>query len=101
MKVPLSKNAFSFNLQSMPIWWRWYYWACPVSWTLYGLVTSQFGDLDDPLQGSNETVKEYLKSSLGFRHDFLDVVAIMVVGFAVLFAFLFGVSIKVLNFQKR
>ncbi|KAF3673549.1 Pleiotropic drug resistance protein 3 [Capsicum annuum] len=30
----------------MPIWWRWYYWACPVAWTLYGLVASQFGDIE-------------------------------------------------------
>ena len=84
----------------MPVWWSWYYWACPVSWTLYGLVTSQFGDIDDPLHGSDETVRGFLKSYFGFHHDFLPVVAVMVVGFAALFAVLFGVSIKVLNFKK-
>ncbi|XP_060974370.1 ABC transporter G family member 36-like [Cannabis sativa] len=31
----------------IPIWWRWYYWACPVAWTLYGLVKSQYGDLHE------------------------------------------------------
>ncbi|KAJ3709354.1 hypothetical protein LUZ61_013059 [Rhynchospora tenuis] len=96
-------SGFIIARPSMPVWWSWYYWACPVSWTLYGLVTSQFGDLDDPLQGSTEgqTVRGFLKSYFGFHHDFLGVVAFMVVGFAVLFAFLFAVSIKVLNFQRR
>ncbi|KAF3332106.1 ABC transporter G family member 44 [Carex littledalei] len=94
-------SGFIIARPSMPVWWSWYYWACPVSWTLYGLVTSQFGDIDDPLHGSNETVREFLKSYFGFHHDFLPVVAVMVVGFAALFAVLFGVSIKVLNFQKR
>ncbi|KAK2651443.1 hypothetical protein Ddye_011299 [Dipteronia dyeriana] len=22
------------------VWWRWYYWMCPVAWTLYGLIVS-------------------------------------------------------------
>jgi hypothetical protein len=57
--------------------------------------------MNDKLQGSDETVKEFLKSYFGFHHDFLGVVAVVVVGFTVLFAFLFGVSIKVLNFQRR
>jgi hypothetical protein len=37
-------------LQRIPVWWRWYYWASPFAWTLYGLATSQFGDI------SNEVV---------------------------------------------
>jgi hypothetical protein len=35
------------GLQRIPIWWRWYSWACPVAWTLYGLVASQYGDIAD------------------------------------------------------
>ncbi|KAM0823891.1 hypothetical protein ACQ4PT_070564 [Festuca glaucescens] len=29
---------------AIPIWWRWYYWADPVAWTIYGVVASQFGE---------------------------------------------------------
>ncbi|XP_020242669.1 LOW QUALITY PROTEIN: pleiotropic drug resistance protein TUR2-like [Asparagus officinalis] len=25
----------------IPTWWRWYYWICPVGWSLYGLLVSQ------------------------------------------------------------
>jgi len=45
MYVICMLTVFSHLLiKSIPIWWRWYYWACPVTWTIYGLVASQFGD---------------------------------------------------------
>ncbi|MQL00608.1 hypothetical protein EI005_25720, partial [Escherichia coli] len=40
-------SGFIVTRPKIPIWWRWYYWACPVAWTIYGLVASQFGDIDD------------------------------------------------------
>ena len=87
--------------QRIPIWWRWYYWACPMAWTLYGLVASQFGDIKDLMDDNDETVEEFLSRYFGFKHDFLGVVAVVVAGIAVLFAFIFAVSIKVFNFQRR
>lgn len=87
-------------LQRIPVWWRWYSWACPVAWTLYGLVASQFGDNQTTMEGG-ESVEEYVRRFFGFRHDFLGVVAVAVVGFTVLFAFVFAFSIKVFNFQRR
>uniref|UniRef100_A0A804MZ33 ABC transporter domain-containing protein n=1 Tax=Zea mays TaxID=4577 RepID=A0A804MZ33_MAIZE len=56
--------GFMIPRKRIPVWWRWYYWANPVSWTLYGLLTSQFG-------------------------------------FCVLFAVVFALAIKYLNFQRR
>ncbi|WOK97975.1 hypothetical protein Cni_G06683 [Canna indica] len=88
------------NEMRIPLWWRWFYWICPIAWTLYGLVGSQFGDIEERLD-TGETVAEFLDDFYGFKHDFLGVVAVVVVGFAVLFAFLFAVAIKYLNFQKR
>ncbi|XP_028548407.1 ABC transporter G family member 39-like, partial [Dendrobium catenatum] len=86
----------------IPVWWRWYSWACPVAWTLYGLVASQFGDYDqDKMTDSDVTVREFIKEYFGFRHDFLGAIAAAMIGFTVLFAFVFAFSIKVLNFQRR
>ncbi|XP_058112145.1 pleiotropic drug resistance protein TUR2-like [Magnolia sinica] len=84
----------------IPIWWRWYYWACPVAWTLYGLVASQFGDISKRMD-NGMIVSEYVREYFGFKHDFLGVIAAGVIGFTVLFAFIFAFSIKVLNFQRR
>ncbi|KAK4837165.1 hypothetical protein QYF36_003319 [Acer negundo] len=93
-------SGFVIPRTRMPIWWRWYYWACPVSWTLYGLVASQFGDIKDTLD-TGETVEEFLRDYFGFKHEFLGVVAAINVGFTVLFAVIFAVSIMLFNFQKR
>ncbi|KAJ8618442.1 hypothetical protein MRB53_014628 [Persea americana] len=84
----------------IPVWWRWCYWACPMSWTLYGLFASQFGDIQEPME-SGETVANFLRMYFGFRHDYLGVVSAVVIGFAVLFAIVFAFSIKVFNFQRR
>ncbi|KAK0598158.1 hypothetical protein LWI29_032143 [Acer saccharum] len=93
-------SGFVIPRTRIPIWWIWYYWACPLSWTLYGLVASQFGDIKDKLD-TGETVEEFLIDYFGFKHDFLGVVAAINVGFTVLFAVIFAVSIMMFNFQKR
>ncbi|KAL1829196.1 hypothetical protein ACET3Z_007608 [Daucus carota] len=85
-----------------PVWWRWYIWLCPVAYTLYGLLASQFGDIDDKtLSDTDQTVQNFIQDYFGFHHDKLWAVALAVVGFAVLFAFTFAFSIKAFNFQRR
>ncbi|KAK7325204.1 hypothetical protein VNO77_29362 [Canavalia gladiata] len=93
-------SGFVVPRPSIPVWWRWYYWACPVAWTLYGLVASQFGDVTSTIE-FNETVKEFLSRYFGYRNDFVGVAAVVVVGFALLFAIIFALSVKVFNFQRR
>ncbi|OIS99440.1 PREDICTED: pleiotropic drug resistance protein 1-like [Nicotiana attenuata] len=93
-------SGFIVPRPRIPIWWRWYYWACPVAWTLYGLVASQFGDLQNDL-GNNETVEQFLDRYFGFKHDFLGVVAAVIVALPVMFALTFALAIKAFNFQKR
>ncbi|XP_008775866.2 pleiotropic drug resistance protein TUR2-like isoform X1 [Phoenix dactylifera] len=85
----------------IPVWWRWYYWACPISWTLYGLLASQFGDMGDTTMDTGETVKHFVRRYFGYEHDFLGAVAAAVIAFPVLFATVFSFGVKVLNFQRR
>ncbi|KAJ9153602.1 hypothetical protein P3X46_027028 [Hevea brasiliensis] len=93
-------SGFMIPQPRIPVWWKWYYWICPVAWTLNGLITSQYGDLKHKLE-TGETVEHFLREYFGFNHDFLGAVAALVIGFAVLFAVTFAVSIKVFNFQRR
>ncbi|KAK7311855.1 hypothetical protein RJT34_10277 [Clitoria ternatea] len=93
-------SGFVIPRTRMPVWWRWYFWICPVSWTLYGLVTSQFGDVKERID-TGETVEEFVRSYFGYRDDFVGVAAAMLVGFSLLFGFTFAFSIKAFNFQKR
>ncbi|KAH1203461.1 Pleiotropic drug resistance protein 1 [Glycine max] len=86
-------SGFIIPLSRIPVWWKWYYWICPVSWTLYGLVASQYGDDMDKLE-NGQRIDEFVKRYFGFEHDFLGVVAIVVAGFSVLFALIFAFGIK-------
>ncbi|KAM3330991.1 hypothetical protein ACQJBY_027218 [Aegilops geniculata] len=93
-------SGFIIPRPKVPIWWRWYCWVCPVAWTLYGLVVSQFGDVTTPMEDGTP-VKDFIEGYFDFKHSWLGYVATVVVAFAVLFAFLFGFAIMKLNFQKR
>ncbi|XP_057537389.1 ABC transporter G family member 32 isoform X1 [Amaranthus tricolor] len=101
-------NLFSglmIPYKRLPIWWRWYYWINPVAWSLYGLLTSQYGDdhtmvkLSDGIHSA--AIQQLLKDGLGYRHDFVGVAGIVVSGFCVFFAVVFAYAIKSFNFQKR
>ncbi|XVE61525.1 hypothetical protein DITRI_Ditri06bG0047300 [Diplodiscus trichospermus] len=97
-------SGFLIPRTQIPVWWRWYYWASPVAWTLYGLVTSQVGDKDSPIEvpgRSNMTVKGFLQEDLGFEYSFLPAVAVAHIGWCLLFFFVFAYGIKFLNFQRR
>ncbi|KAL7164342.1 hypothetical protein ACSBR2_040288 [Camellia fascicularis] len=93
-------SGFLIPKTRIPVWWRWYYYICPVSWTMYGLVASQFGDIKTRLD-TGETVEDFMKSYFGFRYNFVGYVAIIIVGIDVLFGFIFAYSIRTFNFQKR
>ncbi|CAI0420438.1 unnamed protein product [Linum tenue] len=93
-------SGFIVPRPRMPVWWRWYAWASPVAWTLYGLVDSQYGDVETRLD-TGDRVTDFVRGYFGFRHDFLGVVAAVVAGFAALFAFIFAFSIKFFHFQRR
>ncbi|XP_061340282.1 ABC transporter G family member 39-like isoform X3 [Gastrolobium bilobum] len=97
-------SGFIIPRTQIPIWWRWYYWASPVAWTLYGLITSQLGDriaeVEIPGAGSMG-LKEFLKQSFGYDYDFLPAVAAAHVGWVLLFFFVFAYGIKFINFQRR
>ncbi|XP_021746286.1 pleiotropic drug resistance protein 1-like [Chenopodium quinoa] len=99
-------SGFLIPRPRMPVWWRWYYWGCPIAWSLYGLLVSQFGDYDgigDRLQDvpGNPTVKEFLHSYFGYKRDFLGPVAGVILGINVLFAVVYAYSLKAFNFQRR
>ncbi|KAF8395358.1 hypothetical protein HHK36_019304 [Tetracentron sinense] len=97
-------SGFLIPRPQIPVWWRWYYWASPVAWTLYGLVTSQVGDSNKEVQipgAGSMPVKLFLKEYLGFEHSFLWAVIVAHVGFVILFFLVFAYGIKFLNFQRR
>ncbi|KAL0369558.1 UNVERIFIED_CONTAM: Pleiotropic drug resistance protein 2 [Sesamum angustifolium] len=98
-------SGFLIPRPLIPIWWRWYYWASPVAWTIYGIFASQIGDRTSELELTGNTqrmrVNDFLKDYLGYDHDFLLPVVFAHVGWVLLFFFVFAYGIKFLNFQRR
>ncbi|XP_056687617.1 ABC transporter G family member 31 isoform X2 [Spinacia oleracea] len=96
-------SGFLIPRRFIPGWWIWFYYICPVAWTLRGIISSQLGDVEsiivgDGFQGS---VKEYLDVHYGYGPGMIGVSAITLLGFTLLFAGAFVTSIRFLNFQRR
>lgn len=92
-------------MQSMPPWWAWYNYLSPVAWTIYGLIESQLGDVQTPINAPGFpvglSVEGYLHEYFGYKHSMVGVCAAVLVGFVLLFWLVFAFSIKYLNFQRR
>jgi len=49
--------------------------------------------------GTKQQVNKFLRSHFGYRHDFMGPVAVATASFSILFALVFALSIKTINFQ--
>ncbi|KAM7279762.1 hypothetical protein ACFE04_006896 [Oxalis oulophora] len=99
-------NLFSGFLMpgpEIPKWWVWCYWLSPTSWSLNGLLNSQYGDLHKEILvfGEMKPVSSFLQDYYGFHHNQLGVVAGVLIAFPIAFACLFAFCIWKFNFQKR
>ena len=82
------------------------YYLNPVSWTLFGLVASNVGDLDDvfiTLSGQTEptSVPDFLRAQFGYRHDWLGYVVLILIGWIITLWGIGAFAFKRFNFQKR
>ncbi|KAI3461649.1 hypothetical protein Pfo_018312 [Paulownia fortunei] len=96
-------SGFLVPKPSIPGWWIWFYYICPIAWTLRGIITSQLGDVETRIVGPGfqGTVKEFINVRFGYESGMLGVTVAVLVGFSILFFGVFAISVKVLNFQRR
>ncbi|CAI8585681.1 unnamed protein product [Vicia faba] len=101
-------SGFLIPKASIPGWWIWFYYICPVQWTLRGIITSQLGDVETTIVGPGfkGTVKEYISATLGYDQKINGISSVglsvtVLLAFNVLFFGSFATSVKVFNFQKR
>ena len=77
----------------------------PVTWSLYGLVTSNLGDEDGQMvtltAGGTQTVPQFLRSRFGYRHEWEGWVVIVLAAFVAFFWGIGALAFKKLNFQQR
>ncbi|TYH10102.1 hypothetical protein ES288_A07G151900v1 [Gossypium darwinii] len=99
-------NLFSGFLVPQPVlpkWWVWFYWMVPTSWALRGLLTSQYGDINQEIIafGERKTISTFLENHYGFKHKDLPLTAILLCAYPIFFASIFTYFMAKLNFQRR
>nr|XP_043609039.1 ABC transporter G family member 29-like isoform X2 [Erigeron canadensis] len=98
-------SGFFIPRPKIPKWWVWCYWMCPLAWTFQGLIASQYGDVKDtikvPGMSYEPTIKWYVESHFGYEEQYLGLVAVVLVSFAVFFAVMYAYCLNKLNFQTR
>lgn len=76
-----------------------------MAWSLYGLLTSQYGEVNEHLRLADGVhtvpIKRFIKEQFGYRQEFLGIAGVAVVGFCIIFAVTFAFAIKFFNFQRR
>ncbi|KAL8536981.1 hypothetical protein ACS0TY_012240 [Phlomoides rotata] len=93
-------SGFIIPHTRMPVWMSWFYWATPVSYSLYCFIVTQFGDVQDRME-NRETVEEFVRNYFGFKQEMLGFVASMLLVFVLVFTIVFAYAIKTINFQRR
>jgi len=98
-------GGFLISHPQMPPWWQWLYWLDPLSYSLYGLIGSQFSDvtwdfvdLDD---GTQQSIQDFVYNSLGYKYSFIGPAAGILAAFAVFVWVLYLWAVTKLNFNKR
>ena len=79
------------------------YYLTPTSWSLNGMLTSQYGDINKMIVvfGETKTVAAFLEDYFGYHHDQLAIVAVVLIAFPLVYASLFSYFIRQLKFQRR
>ncbi|PKA64631.1 Pleiotropic drug resistance protein 12 [Apostasia shenzhenica] len=97
-------SGFFIPRPELPAWWVWFYWVCPVSWTLYGLIVTQYGDMNDIIKvpgQEDQRIRDYVMNHYGFRNDYQGIMIAVLMSYAILFSFMYTYCIRYKNFQKR
>ncbi|KAG4119906.1 hypothetical protein ERO13_D11G108000v2 [Gossypium hirsutum] len=86
-----------------PKWWVWGYWISPSSWSLKGLLTSQYGEIEEEIMafGEKKALNTFLDSQYGYKHRDLPIIAVVLLAFPLVFASVFTYGIAKLNYQRR
>jgi len=96
-------TGFLIPQPQIPKWWVWMHYMTPTSWSLTGMLTSQYGDLHNEIIvfGETKTISAFLRDYFGYHHDRLPFVGVVLFICPIWFAALFAYCIGKLNFQKR
>ncbi|KAH6835919.1 pleiotropic drug resistance 2 [Perilla frutescens var. hirtella] len=84
--------GFLIPRPQIPKWWIWFYYVVPTSWSLNGILTSQYGDIEKEISvfGETQRISEFLKEYFGFQHNMLPLMTLVLTCYPILFASIFA-----------
>ncbi|EIE26053.1 ATP-binding cassette transporter [Coccomyxa subellipsoidea C-169] len=97
-------SGFLITLPQMPGWWSWYLWLCPVFWSCWGLITTQLGNVQEPMTLQNGTVTQvdvYIRDHFAFYYEWRGWVILVLLAFVLAFRVGAIVAVTKLSFVKR
>mmetsp|Transcript_17709 Transcript_17709/g.49550 ORF Transcript_17709/g.49550 Transcript_17709/m.49550 type:complete len:1558 (-) Transcript_17709:317-4990(-) len=96
-------SGFSLPYDQMPVYLAWINRISPTTWVIYGLVTSQLGDNDTPmdLYGQTVLVSDFLENVFSYYYDFRWYCILIVAAFAIGFMLVSSLALMKLNFNVR
>eukprot|EP00850_Spirogloea_muscicola_P010335 SM000060S19667 [mRNA] locus=s60:404941:415471:- [translate_table: standard] len=96
-------SGFLIPEPSIPGWWVWFYYINPLAWVLYGMITSQLGNVKSILylDDGNKEVRQYIRDYFGFHYSLVWLPAIILAAASVIICLITAQAIRKFNFQKR
>ena len=90
-------------LQQLPVYWKWFYYANPLSYVFDWFIGSQLGDVSNQKMlledGSTPTVSEFI-NGIGIYHSFVGYDALILVGWISFFMFITVLGMKGYNLSR-
>ncbi|GJP35639.1 hypothetical protein CLOM_g20158, partial [Closterium sp. NIES-68] len=97
--------GFIIPRPQIPVWWQWFYWLTPISYSLYGFIESQLGDITTPISvngvAGTQTVESFLRDYFGFEYWFLPYASLILIGLSIVFFCCYAYAVRKINFQRR
>lgn len=90
-------------LQQLPVYWKWFYYANPLSYVFDGIIGSQLGDVNNERMlledGSTPIVSDFI-NSIGIYHSFVGYDALILVGWILFFMLITFLGMKGYNLSR-
>jgi hypothetical protein len=85
-------------------WWRWFTYVNPVQWTLYGLLSSQLGNVQAMIvnfSGEEVSVADFMVERFGYDYSMVGPIVAILFGYVLFFRGLSILFLTRINFQNR
>ncbi|KAG2433733.1 hypothetical protein HXX76_008097 [Chlamydomonas incerta] len=86
-------------------WWLWAYYFNPATYSIYGCITTQLGDVTDEsievTAGNWMTVAQYVEQTFNYHYSMRGWLVLIMFGFIAFFRALSYLGLSKLNFQVR